>query len=43
MLIFDPQLWPHPTPGGHDFHNFESTLLKDASTKVSTFLNAQLC
>ena len=38
MLNFDPPLWPHPTPGDHDFHNFESTLPRDASTQVSTFL-----
>ena len=38
MLNFDPPLWPHPIPGDHDFHNFESTLPEDASTQVSTFL-----
>ena len=38
MLNFDPPLWPHPTPGGHDFHNFEFTLPEDASTQVSAFL-----
>ena len=25
-------LWPHPTHGGHDFHNFELTLPENAST-----------
>ena len=38
MLNFDPPLWPHPTPRGHDFHIFESTLPEDASTQVSAFL-----
>ena len=38
MLNFDPQLWPHPTPGGHDFHKLEFTLPEDASTQVSAFL-----
>ena len=39
MLIFDPSpLWPHPTPGGNDFQNFESTLPEDAVTQVSAFL-----
>ncbi len=38
MLNFDPQLWPHPTSGGHEFHNFESTLNDDASTQVTADL-----
>ena len=38
MLNFDPPLWPHPTPGGHDLNNLESTLPQDVSTQVSAFL-----
>ena len=32
MLNFDPLLWPHPNPGGHDLNNLESTLSKEPST-----------
>ena len=36
------KLWPpivaHPTHGGHDFHNLESTLPKNAFTQVSALL-----
>ena len=38
MLNFDRPLWPHPTPGDQDFHNFKSTLSVNASTQVSAFL-----
>lgn len=31
MLNFDHPLCPHPTRGGHDFYDFESTLPWDAS------------
>lgn len=35
---FDPSLWARPTPGGHDFPNFEFTLPEDVSIQVSAFL-----
>ena len=38
MLNFDPQLLPYPSLGGHDFHNFESTLPNNASKQGSGFL-----
>ena len=31
MQNFDPLLWPHPTPGGHDFHKLESALCQEVS------------
>ena len=38
MLNFNPLLRPNPTTGDHDFHNFESTLSENASTKVLPFM-----
>lgn len=32
MKKLDFPLWHHPTPGGHNFHYFESTPPEDAYT-----------
>ena len=38
MSNFDPLLWPHRTPGGHDLNKLESPLYQEASIKISAFL-----
>lgn len=31
MKNFDPQMWPFPTPDGHDFNKIEYTLPENVS------------